>query len=691
MANAGIKRWSGTQWQDIGGGLNIGSSGGVGVRALGALPGGGIVATGEFTIAGGIAANGIAHWDGTAWRSLGGGLVCPPSGGGNPEVGSGNSIAVLSPQGDVVVGGGCGGMPGAAPAPNLARYTFAGTGITQQPKTITAIVGATATFSVGAATFGATTYQWRRGGAALSNGGRVSGSNSASLTITDVVASDEASYDCVVTDACGSTTSTSCALNVSCAEPSRLETTPVHPSGRFLHSMAYDPSRGVVVLYGGSSSIGTALADTWEWNGSVWTLRMAQSPPGPRRSAAMAWDGVNIVMFGGYEDQNARYLSSFWRWDGSSWQLLPNGPSAREGHAMARGPGNTVVLYGGGNCCSTFSDTWVWNGTAWQFSAGTPSAGPKHNFSMAFDAVRNRTVLFGGDVGGGELSNETWEWDGLAWTRISAAFPPAARTYPVMWFDPAFDRIMMYGGNTGGADTRELFTWDGLSWSKDVALAPVGHDAGAGAYDASSEELVAFGGFDAPNGFGASTWTCSYSIPCSIVTQPNSTTICSYAQFPTYPVVSISCAGTSCSYQWQILSYGAWTDLVEGEVFASGRRVGYFLYPQGSSLSVLNLSVVGAPTIESFQVRCVVSDTCGGAIMSSSAAVTVCVADTDDGSGAGTCDGGVDISDLLYYLLLFDGGDLRADLDDGSSTGTPDGGVDISDLLYYLFRFEAGC
>jgi hypothetical protein len=32
-----------------------------------------------------------------------------------------------------------------------------------------------------------------------------------------------------------------------------------------------------------------------------------------------------------------------------------------------------------------------------------------------------------------------------------------------------------------------------------------------------------------------------------------------------------------------------------------------------------------------------------------------------------------------------------ADLDNGSGTGTPDGGVDINDLLYFLVRFEGGC
>lgn len=68
-----------------------------------------------------------------------------------------------------------------------------------------------------------------------------------------------------------------------------------------------------------------------------------------------------------------------------------------------------------------------------------------------------------------------------------------------------------------------------------------------------------------------------------------------------------------------------------------------------------------------------------------------CVADVDDGTGTGTPDGGVTIDDLLYYLGLFEAGDVRADVDDGTFTGTPDGGVTIDDLLYFLIRFEAGC
>jgi hypothetical protein len=68
-----------------------------------------------------------------------------------------------------------------------------------------------------------------------------------------------------------------------------------------------------------------------------------------------------------------------------------------------------------------------------------------------------------------------------------------------------------------------------------------------------------------------------------------------------------------------------------------------------------------------------------------------CDADVTGVNNDGIRDGGVGIEDLLFYLSLFDGGDLRADLDDGTNTGQIDGGVGIEDLLYYLGRFDAGC
>ena len=71
--------------------------------------------------------------------------------------------------------------------------------------------------------------------------------------------------------------------------------------------------------------------------------------------------------------------------------------------------------------------------------------------------------------------------------------------------------------------------------------------------------------------------------------------------------------------------------------------------------------------------------------------VFVCPADLDNGTQVGSPDGGVTIDDLLYFLVVYEQGNVRADLDDGSGTGTPDGAVTIDDLLFFLVHYEGGC
>jgi glucose/arabinose dehydrogenase len=71
--------------------------------------------------------------------------------------------------------------------------------------------------------------------------------------------------------------------------------------------------------------------------------------------------------------------------------------------------------------------------------------------------------------------------------------------------------------------------------------------------------------------------------------------------------------------------------------------------------------------------------------------VQPCRADLDNGQGLGHPDFAVTIEDLLFYLPLFENGDLRGDLDNGSGNGVFDNAVTIEDLLYMLVRFEAGC
>jgi hypothetical protein len=77
-----IARWNGRAWSPLGSGLN-----GI-VRAIAVNATGDVYAGGSFTIAGGTAANLIAMWNGTTWSALGSGM----SSGYTPVV---NAIAIM--------------------------------------------------------------------------------------------------------------------------------------------------------------------------------------------------------------------------------------------------------------------------------------------------------------------------------------------------------------------------------------------------------------------------------------------------------------------------------------------------------------------------------------------------------------------------------------------------------------------
>jgi hypothetical protein len=82
----------------------------------------------------------------------------------------------------------------------------------------TRIVGTGAALSVAVSGRTPLTYQWRKGGVPLSDGGAVSGSKTGVLRIDPVSFDDAGSYDVLVTDSCGSTGSNSAALSVEFAD-----------------------------------------------------------------------------------------------------------------------------------------------------------------------------------------------------------------------------------------------------------------------------------------------------------------------------------------------------------------------------------------------------------------------------------------------------------------------------------------
>ena len=188
--------WNGTAWAQIAGaGLSprSGAASAYYPELSGVVVSGGNVS--------GVISDETWLWNGTVWQSVQMAEITPHWMHGMSYDVAGNRL--------VVSGGGPGGTGRYADSWELSTAIS----IETQPQPLSTYLGATASFSV--ATGGPVSgYQWRKNGAALVNGGRVSGATSAMLTISSVLESDEGTYDCVVSSDCRSVVSGSALLSV---------------------------------------------------------------------------------------------------------------------------------------------------------------------------------------------------------------------------------------------------------------------------------------------------------------------------------------------------------------------------------------------------------------------------------------------------------------------------------------------
>lgn len=274
----------------------------------------------------------------------------------------------------------------------------------------------------------------------------------------------------------------------------------IGPTPRRAHAMAFDSTRQRVVLFGGETGepATTFLNDTWEWNGEVWN-QVADTGPRPRRGHAITFDSARqrIVLFGGFVfEQAATFLNDTWEWNGDVWtQVADTGASPRHGHAMAYDSlRQRTVLFAGVSPDGLGNDTWEWDGGAWTQVADTGPA-PRVTHAIAYDSVRHRVVLFGGETHKPVTTslNDTWEWDGKNWIQV-ADTGPGPRDETAMAYIGT--RTALFGGvlkdNTLAADTWE---WDGQRWTQRQNMGPPKRGTHAMAYDSQRERAVLFGGF----------------------------------------------------------------------------------------------------------------------------------------------------------------------------------------------------
>jgi hypothetical protein len=129
--------------------------------------------------------------------------------------------------------------------------------IVLDPQSLTRIVGSNVIFTVSATGAQPLSYRWRFNGAALSDGGRVSGAASTSLAISNLLTSDAGNYTVVVTNTYGSVTSAVATLAV--LAPPVITAQPANRSVMVGETLAF-----------GVSATGTApLNYRWSKNGTL--------------------------------------------------------------------------------------------------------------------------------------------------------------------------------------------------------------------------------------------------------------------------------------------------------------------------------------------------------------------------------------------------------------------------------------
>jgi hypothetical protein len=435
-----IAKWDGSAWSALGGGI-YGWTSDYCVRAL-AVSGMNVYAGGAISTVGGVPANGIAKWNGSAWSALGSG--------------TGGEVHALAVSGTNLYVGGSFNTAGGVGATNIAKWD------------------GSAWWALGSGMsggiWGPTVYALAVSGSNLYAGGGFTNAGG-------VAANCVARWDGSAWSALGSGMSGD------------------YPSVR---TLAVSGSN----LYAGGSYFSTAggvLANSIaKWDGSAWSALGGGMVGGCSGVNALAVNGTNLYAGGEFTTAGGVAVNYIAKWDGSAWSALVPGMDG-EVYALAVSGSD---LYVGGRFAAaggvTVNHIAKWDGSAWStLGDGIPVyavaalavsgtnlyAGGINGLSIAkwdgrawsalgtgiYDIVAalavSGTNLYAGGrftTAGGVPATNVAKWDGSAWSPLGSGTD--GEVYAL-----AVSGSKLYAGgdftNASGVKVNHVAKWDGSAWS----------------------------------------------------------------------------------------------------------------------------------------------------------------------------------------------------------------------------------
>ncbi|MBH8557791.1 T9SS type A sorting domain-containing protein [Hymenobacter negativus] len=427
-----VARWNGTAWSALGAGLYRSGGGASAVYALLAGPGGAMYAGGNFTQAGGVATQGIAQWNGTAWSFLG----TTTYNGVNSNV---NSLA-LAANGDLYVGGQF-TQAGAVNANRIARWN-----------------GTT----------------WSALGAGI-------GSVGSDMVAALAVASNGDLYAAGSFIRAGSVTANAIAKwngttwSALIANPSTGQGNGVNS---YVYSLALAPN-GDLYVGGIFTQAGlTAVSRVARWTGTTWVALGTGVGTGLGVEALAVAANGDVYAGGQFGQAGGVPTENLARWTNSAWASAP-GTSQISGvnasvSALAIAPNGDVYVGGqfgraGGVAANAIAK---WNGTAWSaLGTGMATSGTTAPRVSALAVAANGDVYAGGSftrAGGVAVSNVA-KWNGTAWSALGTGMATnnaSAAFVTVLTAAPNGD--IYAGGNfvqIGGVTANFVARWNGTTWN----------------------------------------------------------------------------------------------------------------------------------------------------------------------------------------------------------------------------------
>lgn len=291
-----------------------------------------------------------------------------------------------------------------------------------------------------------------------------------------------------------------------------------------------DVGNGTVVCYVWDRA--AQHATTRIWDGVEWTTPDSTNAPPPRVTGSLAYDPVRerVILWGGFSGDptlglSETYYDDTWEWDGEAWTAITTAtrPGAYMGELTYDPVRGETILVAQQAVEGPVDETWVYDGTDWTQTevdvstvdhdwqaeywngreyattspAVPPSPPPRPYGSAAYFPPTGEMMLVGGGTNDGIAPRataaqpfETWLYGSEGWS-AGPASPLGLR--PGLAYDPSRDQMLLLGGGT--------HLWDGTTWTESVSNFAVDANASV-AWDANLGAIVQVGGKDGLFVFG---------------------------------------------------------------------------------------------------------------------------------------------------------------------------------------------